>query len=217
MNAKSKITPFPTDEVLTEENTWLLSLVKNKKKILWGVAYVLFSGALAGWAVHQVQCVQNKKTSLAYESLDESSGLQSHANLKEVSKIAGRYKFMQSHLDAPLAQAFLNRKEVAESKKLVRRIESRLAPNLDALFAFNKITLEIAEQNYDQALKMSYELNEQLSKKNMPTLYEYQTLRTALLEKKLHQKNIEKEASVLNSTLTLGKLSLRDFIIKEEI
>ena len=217
MNRHSKITPFPQEETELNENKWVLAALRNKNRILWTVGLVVFSGLALGGALHKLNRFQNRKTSLAYESLDPTKGIQSHANLKEVYKIATKYKFMQPHLDAPLAQAFLNEKNVATSKKVIQRVEARLNPNLNAVFAFNQITLLIAEKQYEEALKECYNLNEKMDESQMPVLFEYQFLRTALLEKKIYQREIQRQKDPQKSALILGQLSLQDFLMKDSL
>lgn len=216
MNTKSKITPFPQEQAQAVESPWVLAIVKNKKSILKSILLLVILGVFTGWTFHRFSQAKNKKTSLAYASLDETSGLQSHANLQEVNTIASKYKFMQAHLDGPLSQAFLNNKDISTSTKLNRRIQLRLAPHLDVVAAFNEISLRIVEKKYEEALELCHLLNGNLSEKEMPVLFEYQNLRTALLEKKLHQKNIEKTTPSSGSLLTLGQLSLKDFLIQEK-
>ncbi len=218
---QSKMVPLTPPSDPSSENNFVLLLVKNKQIILLICVAILLIGTLFGWMHYQMDRAKVRKASLAYASLDESNGLQNHADLKQVKKIADQYSFLQAHLDAPLAQESLNQKDLKVSEILLARVESRLSPNLSILFESNQISLLVAKGEYQKALDASYLLNEKMNPNKLPTLYKYHILRTMALEKKLcqsesYQKTL-KECAASNTDLTLGQLSLKEYLTKNSL
>ena len=217
--AESKITSIhPSSE---EETGPLVRILKNKKlllNILYGVILVGLTIGLIGKKVNQAR---SKNMSVAYASLDDQFSLQSHADLKQVKRIASKHSFLQPHLDAPLAQEYLNQKDFKSSKKLHNRLQSRIKPNLAAVFKFNEITFLISQQKLQEALKLSKALKKEINQDKMPALYAYQLLRIAELEKRLNEKEsydeslkefLSADAMHTENTLKLGDLTLKEYL-----
>lgn len=216
--AQSKITPLVSPSDQSSESNFILLLVKNKQIILIVTMALLLIGSLLGLMNYQINRAKLRKASMAYASLDETNGLQAHADLKQVKKIADQYSFLQAHLDAPLAQESLNQKDLKASEALLTRIQSRISPYLEVIFDFNQISVLIAKEEYQKALEASYLLNERLSVHQLPTLYKYHVLRTGALEKQLghienYQKTLERCAAS-NMDLMLGQLSLKEYLMQ---
>ena len=185
---------------------------------------LILSGLILGFINHKLNQSRVRNVSVAYASLDDHNAVHSRADLKQMKKIAAKYSHLQSHLDAPLAQESLNQKDIKTSLALSKRIQSRLAPNLELILAFNETTFLIAQKKYADALKCSNSLKEKIDSEKMPILYAYHLLRVASLEKALGNEESYREhlkeftachANISQSgSLKLGQLSLGDFISK---
>lgn len=217
---KPKITPLI--QPYSKEEQIVEQFLKNKRLFVYILIGMLLIGTLFGIIVHRYNKSEQQSSSTAYASLDESHDIQPHADLKRLKKIAAKHSFIQPHIDASLAQECLNESDIDGAKILCSRIKSRLTPHLNFLIQFNEVTLLIAENKYEEALKKSYALKAVMSPEETPVLYSYQMLRTAALEKKLNgdmacqhyfeelkaNKLIDKQTDVLR----LGQLSLKEFI-----
>lgn len=219
---KQKVVPL--DQSIDEENGFVAKLLKNRKLMLNILYGFILIGLTIGLINKKVNQARVRNTSVAYASLDNQSALEPQADLKLVKKIAGKHSFLQAHLDGPLAQECLNQSDLKSSKMLNKRIQSRMAPNLDVISRFNEVTFLIAENKHEQALALSNQLHEKIDAEKMPFLYAYHLLRMANLEKILNNNESYQEhlqefavctANVYHDdALKLGQLSLKDYIAK---
>ncbi|MCH9633214.1 MAG: hypothetical protein S4CHLAM6_15670 [Chlamydiae bacterium] len=219
---KQKVVPL--DPSVDEENKFVAKLLKNRKLMLNILYGFILLGLTIGLINKKVNQSKMRNMSVAYASLDDQSALEPKADLKLVKKIASKHTFLQAHLDGPLAQEFINQGDYKSSKMLNKRIQTRLAPNLNIISKFNQVTFLISENNHKEALVLSNQLHEEIDAEKMPFLYAYHLLRMANLEKILnnnesYQKHLQ-EFSVCKANvnhddvLKLGQLSLKDYIAK---
>lgn len=221
--AETKIEPLNQPE--NKPEGFIVKLLQNKSLLINVVFSIVLFGVTIGFINTKMNRKQVKNASLAYSSLNQQNQIQPQADIQKLAKIANKYSFLRPHLDAPMVQECLNRGELKMAKTFHDRIESRLSPHLDFLFKFNQVSFLITEQNYEEALKLSYSLKEEINPVEQPTLFSYHLLRIATLERKLDHAdqyvNRLNDFALFNSSseyqrdsLRLGSLSLSEFMIE---
>lgn len=225
MNQNSKITSINVQE--EQKKGFFIKLIENKTLLLNITLTIILFGLLIGFINHKMNKLQSKNASMAYASLDQYDQLGADSDIQKLTKIAKKHSFLRPHLDAPLVQECLNQGDVKTAKVLYKRVERRVKPRLHFLFAFNQISLLISEKKYEEALKLSYQLNSELDPALEPNLYSYHLLRIATLEKELGNITSYKERvsdfisfkDLLpnqGESLRLGTLSLSEFITQHD-
>ncbi len=218
--SKSKIVPLSQPEV--KPDSFMDQITRNKSVILNTFAMFILFCLILSFFYFRSSKTKNQSTHYIQSSLDSWQQLEAEGNLEKLTKMASQYPFLQTQLDARLAQECLNHKQIEAVKTLESRIEKRLSPHIPFLFEFNKISILIAQGSYQEALQKSYVLLTKLDQQRLRTLYAFELLRIAALEEKIGNevgfKNARDQFTSFVSQVSeslefkLGKLSLVDFI-----
>jgi len=210
-----------------EPDGFIIKLLRNKSLLINIALAIVLLGLAIGLVQTKLSKRQEKNASMAYASLNHNDQLQPHADIQKLSKIANKYSFLRPYLDAPLVQECINQGELKIAKSFHKRVASRLMPHLDFLFKFNQISFLVTENDYKEALELSYSLKDEINPETLPTLYSYHLLRIAALEKKLGHSELysdsinefvsfEPHKEFKEETLKLGDLSLADFMVSQK-
>lgn len=218
--SKTKIVSLSQPEV--KSVSLVDQITKNKNMILNAVVMFILFCLILSFFYFRSNKTKTQSSQYIQSSLDSWQQLGAEEDLEKLTKMASQYPFLQTQLDTRLAQECLNHKQIESVKTLENRIEKRLSPHIPFLFEFNKISILIAQESYQEALQRSYALLSKLDPIRLKTLYAFELLRIASLEEKIGNdvgfKNAKDQFTAFVSQVDeplefkLGKLSLVDFI-----
>lgn len=209
----------------SKSERFMINLLQNKKRLSAIFLSFIVFGLIAGLSYY----IWDKTKTKSYEASSNAPALvtlnHSKANLKKFSKIASRYPSMQSQLDGPLAQEYLNLGDHKTSKTIWARIQKRQNSLMTKVKEFNEVTFLIEEHQYKEALSQGYQLKENLkADPNLKNLYVAHLIRLISIEEKqghLDQKkallselfslNLDEDQE-LNEILQLGNLNVAEYI-----
>lgn len=167
---------------------------------------------------------------------ENSDPLASKEALNDLQNIMQRHPELHAKYDGLIAQILVNRNSTDSAIEYAAMALARTSSeSLPFYGEYSKNTLLIGERNYQEALKRSrtleQQMNEQIQTKNHSfgdTLFAFNLLRIALLQQQLHKTEeelnswIQWEKFVSNSrdlnlaqavqTFTIGDIALKDYI-----
>ena len=116
----------------------------------------------------------------------------SNEALTRLQKIIARHPELKTKYDGLIAQVMLNRNEGQQAQSFATPAIQRTERENHPFFtSFSQTSLLIGNQKYDEALKQSLELKQQLPSHSHPFLYGFNLLRIAALQQQLSFKEDE--------------------------
>lgn len=200
--AKQNSSPLSLEETLMD-NPAIEWLMQNRRKIGYSALIVVLALIL----LYRLFAYRTEQTELeftqaakAFNQLNDPQKLES--SLYDLELILARYPELQAKYDGAIAQRLLNADEVPLAIPYAERALNRVSgettpPYLD----YSKTTLLIAQGKLEEALKQAYALkNSMLQTINAHTapdfggtLYAFNLIRTALLEREFGHKAEERK------------------------
>lgn len=115
--------------------------------------------------------------------------LQTEGAFKQLLTLLNQYPNLRPFYEGPAAQELLNQKKLPEALPLTQRTLERVKPLLPSFYlAFSENSIQIEQGRYEESLTQAYYLKkamDDLQVKTAPTLYAFNLIRIALLEKQL--------------------------------
>ena len=167
--------------------------ISNRKNIAY-YALILLLLLIAAYRFLAGASQQKERDFIA--AANEAEAVQTSDNpesaLQNLSAILSRHKELQTKYDGIIAQALLNDDKTEEALLYANSSLERFKDTTpDSFLEYSKNTLLIAQNNWNEALANSIALKEKIDN---PTLYLFNLVRIALLQKELKLTKNEKES-----------------------
>lgn len=203
----SKQPTLPLDDTWTEIPLvqWVLN---NGKSIAYWALIALLGLFIASRFISNFQQKAEKDFFQAEQSAAELNSPETLPQaVQSLQEIMDRHPELNAKYDGLIAQALLSDKKVDEALPFADRTLLRVGNETPAPFLdYSKTTLFIEQGNYNEALNQAYKLKETALN---PTLYAFNAIRIALLERELNNKEEEKKAWSEVEKLMQGKHAIK--------
>lgn len=168
-------------------------IIHNGKSIGYWTLIALMGLFIASRFISSSQQKAERDFFQAEQSAIELNATETQAQaISTLKEIMDRHPELHAKYDGLIAQALLTNNQVEEAAPFADETILRVNQEAPSPFiSYSKTTLLIGNGNYQEALQQAYELK--LSATD-PTLYVFNTIRIALLERELGNKAEEKKA-----------------------
>lgn len=175
---------------------------QNARWILYGVLFLLLLLVL----IYRILSSQSARAEKDFIQAEQEITLLDQPDkkeeaLKNLKNILYAHPELNPLYEGVMAQELLNQGDLTEAFPLANQALNRVKGRLSSEYeAFSHTTLAIADKQFSDALIQAYQLKELLLAKTLPkdsplnTLYAFNLLRIAFLEKELKHKELEKRA-----------------------
>ena len=214
-----------TQPEFSASEKWVLKMIKNKKKIYFGLSlFLILSVVFSALLFFRSKLLSNALSNTAQIQINPHI---QKDRLKKLKKLVDHQKSLQPKLDAPLAQLFLNQKNFNHASYHLKRVYNRQNTSLAFVSQCNEVSILIERHQYKKALEKAHELETSLKERpKLASLYAYHLSQVYFLEKKMGYKEksdatLKKLTQLTQNHLTaeafqVGQLNLMTFLLESK-